>query len=311
MSTPSPATPPLRVVCAVIQHVDGRTLIARRLPHQPLGGLWEFPGGKLEPGESERDALVRELDEEVGLVPVNAEHWMDVHHHYPEREIILHVWRVTAWAGEPVGRLGQPLEWVSPSALKALEFPAANLAIVNALALPSRCLITGDAVSNTDFMSRLGRVLDEGMRMVVLRGDCVDALVAEAQNRIHAAGALAILNGDLSEAIRLGMDGVHLNRHRLMGLESRPAGLTWVGASCHDAAELAHAVRLGLDYAFLSPVLPTASHPEAEPLGWSRFSELIADHVMPVYALGGVGEAELSQALARGAQGVAGIRAWW
>ncbi|MEW6444949.1 MAG: Nudix family hydrolase [Pseudomonadota bacterium] len=303
--------PPLRVVCAVIQREDGRILIARRLPHQPLGGLWEFPGGKLEPGESERDALAREMEEEIGLLPLRAGHWMDVRHHYPEREIILHVWRVSGWTGKPEGRLGQPLEWRLPSELKSREFPAANLAIVNALALPQRCLITGDAASDADFLARLDMALARGVGMVILRGERALALAEEARARVHGAGAQAILNSAPSDALQLGMDGVHLNRRRLMHLTARPTNLAWVGASCHDPAELACATRLGLDYAFLSPVQPTASHPEAEPLGWSRFAELVRDHVMPVYALGGVGEDQLQAALAHGAQGVAGIRAWW
>ncbi len=301
----------LRVVCAVIQREDGDILIARRLPHQPLGGLWEFPGGKLEPGEREREALARELEEEVGLLPTEAVHWMDVHHHDPEREVMLHVWRVTGWRGEPEGRLGQPLEWVRAAALKARDFPAANAPVVNALALPSRCLITGEAASDAAFLEHLEAALARGVGMVILRGARALGLAGEGMARIRTAGALAILNADPAEALRLGMDGVHLNRHRLMTLRHRPPGLRWVGASCHDAPELAHAAALGLDYAFLSPVLPTASHPGAEPLGWPRFAGLAADHVLPVYALGGVGEPELAQALAHGAQGVTGIRAWW
>jgi 8-oxo-dGTP diphosphatase len=303
---------PLRVVCAVIEREDGHVLIARRLPHQPLGGLWEFPGGKLEPGESEREALARELEEEVGIIPAKAGHWMDVRHHYPERDVVLlHVWRVTEWQGMPEGRLGQPLDWVEPSALKLRDFPAANLPIVNALALPQRCLITGEAGSDADFIARLERTLGLGLRMVILRGEQALRLADAALPRIRSAGGIAILNADPFDALRLGADGVHLNRRRLMALAARPEGLRWVGASCHDEAELAHAAKLGLDYAFLSPVLPTASHPGAETLGWPRFAALIADHALPVYALGGVGEAELPVAVGLGAQGVAGIRAWW
>lgn len=301
----------LRVVCAVIQRDDGDILIARRLPHQPLGGLWEFPGGKLEDGETEHEALVRELDEEVGLQPTRAEHWMDVHHHYPEREVVLHVWRVTGWDGEPEGRLGQPLEWLAPALLRGRDFPAANRPIVNALALPQRCLITGDADSDADFIDRLDDVLTHGVGMVILRGERALKLAHESIQRIRRAGGLAIVNADSGQAASLEAEGVHFNRHRLMALDARPQGLRWVGASCHDDVELAQATRLGLDYALLSPVLATASHSEAAPLGWPRFAALTADHVLPVYALGGVGEAELATAIAHGAQGIAGIRAWW
>jgi 8-oxo-dGTP diphosphatase len=310
-------TSPLRVVCAVIESEDGRILIARRLPQQHLGGLWEFPGGKLEAGESEFAALVRELDEELGIYPTQAEHWMDVCHHYADvglgREVVLHVWRVTAWEGVAVGRLGQPLLQVPVHALWSYPFPEANRAIVNALALPLRCVITGDANSESDYFMRVERALAAGLRLIILRGERALSLVHESVGRIHAAGGLALLNTSPEHFLALdsAADGLHVNRYELMALASRPSQARLLSASCHDSAELAQAACLGLDFAVLSPVLPTASHPGAETLGWGRFAELVADHTLPVYALGGVGDAELSTAQAHGAQGVAAIRAWW
>jgi 8-oxo-dGTP diphosphatase len=84
----------------------------------------------------------------------------------------------------------------------------------------------------------------------------------------------------------------------------------WVGASCHDAGELERAAELGVDFATLSPVCATASHPDSAPLGWQRFAQLVAAARLPVYALGGVGPGDLERARASGAQGVAGIRAF-
>jgi 8-oxo-dGTP diphosphatase len=292
-------------------------LLARRLPQQHLGGLWEFPGGKVEAGESEHAALLRELDEELGIRPTQAEHWMDVRHHYEDaalaRVVVLHVWRVTAWAGEPEGRLGQPLQWVGLNELRLFPFPEANRAIVNALVLPARFLMTGEAASPEDYFTRLELALEAGLRLIALRGELALGLVDEAVARIHAHGALAVLSTTPEHFVALNSaaDGLHLNRHLLMSLGVRPAYPVWVSASCHDAEELAHAARLGLDFAVLSPVLPTLSHPGAETLGWVRFSALVADHALPVYALGGVGDAELSMAQAHGAHGVAAIRAWW
>lgn len=305
----------LHVVCAVIESSDERILLAQRLSHQHLGGLWEFPGGKLEAAESEFAALARELDEELGIRPRAAEHWMDVHHHYADagREVVLHVWRVSAWEGEPLGRLGQPLQWVNRSELHEFAVPEANRAIVNALALPPRCLITGDAASFEEHFMRLDRALAAGLRLVILRGELALALAEASAERVHAAGGRVLFNTTLEHFQLAGAkaDGLHLNRHALMALQTRPAGVRWMSASCHDAAELAQAQRLGLDFALLSPVLPTQSHPGAATLGWSRFAELVRDHALPVYALGGVGDAELAAAQAHGAQGVASIRAWW
>ncbi len=304
---------PLRVVCALIEAPGKVFLLARRLPHQHLGGLWEFPGGKLEAGERESDALARELEEELGIRPTQAEHWMDVRHAYPEREVVLHVWRVTAWTGEPVGRLGQVLQWVEQSRLHEFEVPAANRPLVNALILPERCLVTGDAQSAQDFFQRLHAALTSGLRLVVLRGERALDLAAEAAALVHAAGGRVLLNTTPQYFQQIGSvaDGLHLNRHALGALQVRPEGVRWLSASCHDAEELAQAQRLGLDFAVLSPVLPTLSHPGAPSLGWARFAELLRDHAMPVYALGGVGDADIATARAHGAQGVAAIRAWW
>jgi len=307
----------LHVVCAVIESADGQVLLAQRLSSQHLGGLWEFPGGKLEAGESQLEALARELDEELAIHPTQAEHWMDVRHHYADerlgREVVLHVWRVSAWQGLPVGRLGQPLQWVAKLSLHDFAVPEANRSIVNALVLPERCLITGDADSAEDFMQRLERALAAGLRLVVLRGELALSLLEGAAARIHAAGGRVLLNTTPEHFQVAGAvaDGLHLNRHALMALQARPAGVKWLSASCHDADELAQAQRLGLDFAVLSPVLPTQSHPGAPTLGWARFAALVSDHVLPIYALGGVGDAELATAKQHGAQGVAAIRAWW
>jgi thiamine monophosphate synthase len=98
----------------------------------------------------------------------------------------------------------------------------------------------------------------------------------------------------------------------LREVAGRPLPATqWVGASCHDVDELQLASRLGVDFAVLGPVLPTATHPGAPALGWARFADLVEAAALPVYALGGVGPADLDRARGCGAQGVAGIRAFW
>src|SRR6185312_8528944 len=119
-----------------------------------------------------------------------------------------------------------------------------------------------------------------------------------------------LVNHDIELARELGV-GVHLRAAQLRELRERPLPRdAWVGVSCHDAAELDLAAGLGADFATLSPVRATASHPHAAPLGWERFAQLVEDARLPVYALGGVGPGDLDHARAAGAQGVAGIRAF-
>ena len=112
---------------------------------------------------------------------------------------------------------------------------------------------------------------------------------------------------DLPEGV-----GLHLNGRRLLTLQARPLGAqVLVGASCHDARELERAQALELDYALLSPVMPTASHPRALPLGWKRFAELVEPVALPVFALGGMTSGHIETAREHGGQGIAAIGALW
>lgn len=127
------AVQPLRVAVGVIRNAAGEILVARRHAHLHQGGLWEFPGGKIDDGEDSRDALRRELDEELALRVEQAEPFIVVEHAYADKAVRLEVWRVTAWSGQPHGVEGQPLRWLAPQALDPQEFPAANRPIIAAL----------------------------------------------------------------------------------------------------------------------------------------------------------------------------------
>ena len=123
----------LRVAVAVVVDDDGRVLIARRARHRHQGGLWEFPGGKVEADETAPEALARELREEIGIAVLRASAMLDVSFDYPDRQVMLEVYRVDRFSGEVAGREGQPVRWVLPSALADYAFPEANRPILEAL----------------------------------------------------------------------------------------------------------------------------------------------------------------------------------
>jgi 8-oxo-dGTP diphosphatase len=308
----------IHVAAGAVLDQQGRVLVTRRPDYVHQGGLWEFPGGKLEPGEGVHEGLVRELDEELGIRVRASRPLIRVRHDYGDRQVLLDVRRVLGYAGRPRGREGQPLKWVHPREMIPGELPAADRPIISALRLPRRYLVTGpDAADPDAFLALLERALSTGLRLVQLRahglcGDEYATLAERAYGVCEGFGASLILNRDVERARALPCHGLHLTGRRLSALKDRPRGpWTWVGASCHDLRDLTRAAGLGLDYALLSPVLPTASHPEARPLGWERFAALVDRAPLPVYALGGLGPEHLETAIHHGAQGVAAIRGLW
>jgi len=308
----------VHVVAGVISDAAGRVLLTQRPAGGHLAGLWELPGGKLEPGEGRAAGLARELREELGIAVEAAEPLIRVRHRYPEREVLLDVWEVRRWSGTPRGLEGQPLRWVAREDLAGTDLPPADRPVVQALRLPDLMLITPEPGSDPGaFLSGLERALARGVGLVQLRAKALDgrslvALARAARALCHGHGARLVMNADPALAEEAGADGVHLTEARLRALDGRPLPEPHlVGASCHDASSLAHAVAIGADYAVLSPVRPTPSHPQAAPLGWARFEALVAGLPLPVYALGGIGPEDLAAARAAGARGVAAIRALW
>jgi 8-oxo-dGTP diphosphatase len=124
-----------RVHVAVGVISDGGTaiLVARRAQHAHQGGLWEFPGGKVEHGEAVQDALLRELLEELAIEVRHCEPLLAIEHDYVDKSVLLDVWWIDRFTGTPHGREGQPLRWADVRELRELEFPAANAAIVTAV----------------------------------------------------------------------------------------------------------------------------------------------------------------------------------
>ncbi len=307
----------VHVIVAVVADGDN-VLVARRPKRKHQGGKWEFPGGKVHAGESVESALARELAEELGIQVHTAHPLIQINHAYPDRKVLLDVWRVIEFDGIPEGREGQTVEWVPRERLKLLDFPEANEPIVKATQLPNLYLITdSQRFGKSGFMERLERALNAGARLVQLREPHLtskdyQSLARDVAALCHRYDARLLLNSEPQWVEKCGADGVHLNSRRLEALQVRPLDASyWVAASTHDADELALAARLNVDFVVLGPVLPTASHANAAPLGWSQFQTLCARTNLPVYALGGLRPAHLARAREAGAQGLAMISGIW
>lgn len=308
---------PVEVAVAILIRDDGSVLLAKRPVGKVYAGYWEFPGGKVEPGESVREALVRELQEELALESLERAYpWITQEFVYPHATVRLHFHRVLAWRGTPQAAEHEALIWEMPGAVSVTPLLPANGPVLKALQLPHAYAITqAGELGETVFLERLRKRLAGGLRLVQVREPTYDnqALSDFAVKVValaRAAGAQVLINADAELAREVGADGIHMSSRQVAYAKVRP-DFRLVGASAHDAAQLGAAARLGVDFAVLGPVCRTLSHPERTPIGWDAFRNLVTATPIPVFALGGVGPAEMETAWSSGAHGVAMIRAAW
>lgn len=303
----------LNVVAAVLHRGDA-VLIAQRPPGKDEAGRWEFPGGKVQPGESAVEALRRELQEELGVTVQTAEPLIRVPLDQGARVLWLDTWVVKAFDGEPRALEHSALCWVRTDDLPRWAMPRPDLPVVACLTRPWAYPITAGDGDTDALLGEVSSLLVAGYRLIQLRlPGWSEARRAQAIGEVlgcFGAAAAWLVNGDVALAQRFGI-GVHLPARLLMALSARPLPSDLpVAASCHDAAELVHAERIGADFAVLGPVAATPSHPGVPGIGWLAFAALRGSVSLPVYALGGIGPTDLAEARQWGAQGVAGIRAY-
>lgn len=305
-------------------------LISKRLDHLHQGGLWEFPGGKVEVGESVQDALARELLEELGIeLDLNGSNapqpLIKINHCYVDKSVLLDVWVVSSFIGEPQGMEGQQTKWVDIADLDQYEFPAANGPIISACRLPSRYVITASYPSLDIARKEVAKLLENKPEMLLFRQPelstsdylewarllCRD-LPGLASRLILSGHALSACSDSGSLFLsELGGRGMHVSASVARELQGRPVSNEYLFAiSCHNQEELDLACELNADFVTLSPVRITQTHPHTKPLGWKVFADLVSKCKIPVYALGGISLEDEYIARKSGAQGIAGIRLW-
>ncbi|MET0506957.1 MAG: Nudix family hydrolase [Burkholderiaceae bacterium] len=335
------ARPITDVAVGVVFDAAGRVLVGQRVAGKPYGGWWEFPGGKFEPGEDAHGALVRELDEELGISAERSDPWLVREHVYEHAHVRLHFRHVVEWRGQARGREGQALVWRDPAAIDVAPLLPAAIAAVRWLALPRRYWITDAAgLGSARFLEALEARLEVLARdwsdprrraMLLLREPALDRAEVAA---LHAAMKVRIARAGLADRLLLLVssrhadgrqegevtrDGLHLTGRDLYRRVAAASALDpaarsdrgYLAASCHEPADLLLADRAGADLAVFGPVLPTASHPSAAGLGWTGLARAIATTPLPVFALGGVGPEDLDRARRSGAHGIAIQRAAW
>lgn len=308
------------VAAAVIERrtADGAMefLLGQRAPGTFYPGYWEFPGGKVEPGETPHDALVRELQEELGIEVSRADPWLRREHVYEHAHVRLNFFRVRQWGGELKDHVHSALAWQRAGDLTVAPMLPANAPVLAALALPEFYAITHAGVIGVDAqLQRLSRALEGGLKLVQLREPGLDPAIREmfarsAVDLCQRHGARVLVNGDAALAATFGADGVHLPAAQLARLSQRPE-FPLVAASCHSAHELEKAALLACDFAVFGPVRATASHPGMAGISWDGFASAVGVPPLPVFGLGGVSHVDLDRGRQAGAHGIAAIRAAW
>jgi 8-oxo-dGTP diphosphatase len=316
MKPAGPRRKTVHVAVGVLVRDDGAVLLADRPVGKAYAGYWEFPGGKIEAGETVEAALARELHEELGIDIARSVPWVAFEFDYPHAYVRLHFRRVVRWSGAPHAREGQRLGFFLPSEAPPEPLLPAAVPAMRWLTLPPIYAISNIAAGGVEpFMRALGASLQRGLRLLAVREPAMNvaqlaALAPRIIAQAHASRARVLVSSRHDRSLWSLFDGVHLTSEDLLRAERRPVARL-VAASVHDRNQLAHAHRLCCDFAVLGPLRATASHPAAATLDWSGFMQIAEEAAIPVYAIGGLTPADLPDAQRAGAHGVALLRAAW
>jgi len=307
----------IHVAVAIIFNQQNEVLISLRHKSAHQGGLWEFPGGKVEAGESVFDALKREISEELDIVIKKAEAFKLIQHQYADKSVCLDIWIVESFSGEPTGAEGQRIKWQPIEQLNMSEFPAANRSIIHSLILPEKYMITGVFEDTTDFLSRLESSLKRDVSLIQMRCKTLSdsdflSLAEQARLICKKYNAKLLLNTKPNVFNQTKSDGLHLSSQQLNLFDDRPVNeASLLSVSCHTQADIKQAERLSADIILVSPVKETSSHPGVKGIGWAGFAALVSNTHISAYALGGMGIQDIEDAKSNNAQGVAAISSFW
>lgn len=307
----------MHVVVGVIQNSRDEILISYRKPALHQGGLWEFPGGKVDRGETPAIALCREFEEELGIQPTQFFPFTQIKYKYPDKSVLLDVWRITQFVGEPFGKEGQSIEWRHKSKFDSNDFPAANAPIIRLSTLPQLLPITPIFESLDLLLTQLGRWIDAQYSLVFIRQPQLDP---KTYSHWFSEASKLCLNSHTRlihslehdcEVAYPSLAGFHASSAKLLEMQGRPFGDEYyLSVSCRNELELDKALQVSADFAFLSPVHRAELSPHAIPLEWDGFASIAGHCKVPLYAIGDVSLDEREQALSAGAYGIAGVTAF-
>lgn len=294
--------PSIHVAIALLFN-QGKVLVGWRNADQHQGNKHEFPGGKVEKNETPIEACGREVLEEVGIKITQWHKFDFIQHDYEDLQVNLHFFHAYIETSQLL-EIQQPWQWYKRDELQSLNFPKANKNIVDRLSLNKNIKISENLSDiktlkpdtlfywrSTESVSKIEEVIS------VLEEDLIAKMMLNIQQ-------WQSLNQDLQSKIQY----IHFKQNQLDQYQSddRPIGKICI-AACHDVTSLNKAQCLGVDAVILSPVQKTATHIDAQPLGWDVFKDYASKMDIPVYALGGIKPIDLEKVIQNCGYGVAGI----
>ncbi len=305
-----PAIKTIKAVVAILYAKNNtQILITKRRKNQFMPNYWELPGGKIETGEDEEDALARELQEELGIktLRISLKHVMT--HHYKDKTVNLSIYNVESYKGNVTGTEGQDIRWCNLQNLSNYKLLPTMRIIINRIRLPEYYWITPDERDPELLLQKCQNHLITGAKIIQLRSkDLIEhSYIGKIHNLCQSYEARLILNVP-NKTFKEPCDGWHLTSEELLKYSKRPcANNKLLGASAHNMKEAKYAETISVDYISLAPIEETPSHPNATPLGWEVAKDIVSKSNLPVYLLGGMGRDSLGRALKIRAQGIAGI----
>ena len=306
----------VNVSVAVLINNNRQVLLGQRPHPKSWEGWWEFPGGKIEKGETSVDALYREIDEEIGVKITQFKKWVIRKYSHGGNDITLHFFKVYGWEGEVTSKENQKLVWTHLQNPNVSPILPANLFIQKAFDLPKYYAITNlSETSKKVFFNQLQNRISNGLKMIQVREknisfDKFKIFSNEVIKICKPKGVKVIINSDVNLAYEIKADGVHLRSKDLISIKKIPKNLI-VSASCHTQEEIYIAEKLNINFLVLSAIKKTLSHPDIKPIGWDEFEKIVNRVNTPIYALGGLGVNDYSVALENGAIGIASQRSIW
>jgi len=303
-----PVTP---VAVGVIVRTDGAVLLADRPAGKPYAGYWEFPGGKIESGESVEQALERELAEELGVRVRSTEPWTVLEYDYPHAYVRLHFQRIFDWLGTPHPVEGQQLMFLRPGENPPTPLLPAAIPALRWMQLPSVTAYSHQGSTSAEQAQQwVDRALARGLRQILwyeplLAGKVLLAALRACSARARAFGARLLIDSRMDPHLPELGDGCFLATDQLRTTAVRP-GFPWVGAGVRDQSDLAHAAALGCDFAVIEDEATHRSAAAGDALAtWELICTLCRDSPLPLYADLEANLENLRQARRHGAHGLA------